>query len=93
MLKKNQLVKFVRPMSTMRTVLALIEQGHELRHDIVDASGLRLGQVVSALYNLKFIGCIRTDTDAQGRTVYRSPGRLYGVAPCLCGVRSIFDAR
>ncbi len=78
-------------MSTMRTVLALIEQGSEYRHAIVEASGLRVGQVTSAIYNLRFIGAIQLGTDEQGRTVYRSPGRMYGVAPCLRGVRSIFD--
>lgn len=78
-------------MSTMRTVLALIEQGHELRTEIVLTSGLRPGQVNSAIHNLVFIGAVHRCADAQGRTVYRSPGRVYGVAPCLRGVRSIFD--
>ena len=78
-------------MSTMRKVLGLVEQGHQHRADIVEASGLRVGQVVSALYNLTFIGAIHIGKDREGRTVYMSPGRLYGVAPCLRGVRSIFD--
>jgi hypothetical protein len=93
MLRKNQPIKWKKPMSTMRTVLALIEQGHEYRHDIVDLSGLRVGQVSSALANLVFIGAINRAADEHGRTVYRSPGRFYGVAPCLRGVRSIFDVR
>jgi hypothetical protein len=93
MLRKNQPIKFKKPYSTMRTVLALIEQGHEYRHDIVDLSGLRVGQVSGAIYNLVYIGAVQRGTDEQGRTVYRSPGRHYGVAPCLRGVRSIFDVR
>ena len=80
-------------MSTMRTVLGLIEQGCECRLAIVEASGLRPGQVSSAIHNLVFIGAVHKAADAQGRTVYRSPGRHYGVAPCLRGVRSIFDVR
>ncbi len=93
MLKKGKPVKFSKPVSTMRTVLALIEQGHQYRAEIVMVSGLQLGQVTSALYNLRFIGVIDLARDEQGRTVYRSPGRHYGVAPCLRGVRSIFDVR
>jgi hypothetical protein len=77
----------------MRTVLGLIEQGHESRHVIVELSGLRVGQVSSAIYNLVYIGAVHRGKDDQGRTVYRSPGRFYGVAPCLRGVRSIFDVR
>ena len=80
-------------MSTMRTVLALVEQGAQYRQDILDQSGLKLGQVTSALWNLTYIGAIKLGKDANGRTIYMSPGRHYGVAPCLRGVRSIFDVR
>ncbi len=93
MLKKNQPVKFTRPISTMRQVLLAIEQGIKYRHDIVEETKLRLGQVDSAIYNLKYIGVIEYGTDDNGRRVYLIPGTNYGVAKCLCGVRSIFDVR
>ena len=93
MLKKNQPVKFSRPMSTMRTVLLAVEHGHQYRHDILTETKLQAGQVQAALYNLTFIGVIVREIDAQGRSIYLIPGTNYGVAPCLCGVRSIFDVR
>jgi hypothetical protein len=80
-------------MSTMRVVLMAVEQGSQYRHEIVVETKLKVGQVSSALYNLTFIGAIVRQTDAEGRSVYLIPGRHYGVAPCLLGVRSIFDVR
>lgn len=93
MLKKNQPVKFSRPMSTMRTVLLAVEHGYQSRHDILTETKLKAGQVQAALYNLTFIGVVVREVDAQGRSVYLIPGTHYGVAKCLCGVRSIFDVR
>jgi len=94
MLKKNQPVKFVKPMSTMRQVLSAIEQGHESRQSIVDETGIVLNKVRAALFNLTFIGAIHRYEDAQGRSKYTIPGRMVGeVAHCLKGVRSIFDVR
>ena len=91
MLKKGQPVKFTRPVSTMRTVLASVENGYQYRHDIVDETGLKLGQVSAALYNLTFIGCITRMMDDNGRSVYMSPGRLYGSSDCFKGVNSVFS--
>ena len=93
MLKKNQPVKFSRPMSTMRAVLLAVEHGFQYRHDILEETKLKAGQVQAALYNLTFIGVVVREVDAQGRSVYLIPGTHYGVAKCLCGVRSIFDVR
>ena len=93
MLKKNQPVKFSRPISTMRTVLMAVEQGVQHRSDIMAETRLRPGQVQSALYNLTYIGAIRRINDAHGRSVYLLPDRIGAVAPCLLGVRSIFDVR
>jgi predicted transcriptional regulator len=91
MLKKNTPVKFSRPMSTMRIVLSVIEQATTTRHEITAQCNLQPGQVKSALHNLVFIGAVIRQTDEEGRAVYALPGRLGAVAPCLCGVRSIFD--
>ena len=93
MLKKNTPVKFSRPISTMRTVLAAVEHGFMYRHDILTETNLKAGQVQAALYNLTFVGVIQRAEDANGRSIYLVPGRQYGVAKCLCGINSIFNAR
>jgi hypothetical protein len=93
MLKKDKPVKFTRPMSTMRVVLLAVEHGFESQADIVDETKLLVGQVRSALWNLTYIGVVNRDRDANGRSVYLIPGRQYGVAQCLRGVRSIFDVK
>lgn len=94
MLKKNQPVKFAKPVSTMRTVFEAVEQGIETRAAIVEETGLVLNKVRAALFNLTFIGVIQRYEDEQGRSRYTIPGRMVGgVARCLCGVRSIFDVR
>jgi len=91
MLKKNQPVKFSRPMSTMRTVLLAVEHGFQYRQDILMETKLKPGQVQAALYNLTYIGVVVRNVDDNGRSVYLIPGTNYCVAPCLRGVRSIFD--
>jgi hypothetical protein len=94
MLKKNQPVKFCKPVSTMKSVYEAIEQGIETRTDIVESTGLVLGKVRAALFNLTFIGVIQRYEDKEGRSRYTIPGRMVGdVAHCLKGVRSIFDVR
>ena len=94
MLKKNQPVKFAKPMSTMRQVLSAVEHGFETRQSIVDETGLVLNKVRAALFNLTFIGAIQRYEDGHGRSKYTIPGRMVGeVAHCLKGVRSIFDVR
>lgn len=75
----------------MRRVLGAVEMGNERHADIVAATGLRMGQVVSALYNLAFIGAVIRSVDKQGRSIYVTPGRIGPVARNLRGVRSIFD--
>jgi hypothetical protein len=92
MLKKGQLIKFTKPVSTMRTVFEAVEQGSETRLEIAALTNLAHGQIRSALFNLTFIGAIKRYQDEQGRSRYTIPGRMVGpVAPCLKGVRSIFD--
>lgn len=93
MLKKGQSVKFTRPVSTMKTVLRAVEQGKSTRFEIQEETGLRIGQISSALYNLTFIGVIHRIDDAQGRSTYRIPGRIYGFPDNLKGIRSIFDVK
>ena len=80
-------------MSTMRTVLLAVEQGHQYKYEITKETKLKQGQVNSALWNLTFIGAVMRDTDKEGRSVYLLPGKIYRIAPCLMGVRSIFDIR
>jgi hypothetical protein len=93
MLKKNQPVKFERPMSTMRQVYLSIEQGNKYRGDIQADTKLLQGQVQSALWNLVYIGAVVRKDDKEGRSVYQVPGMEYTVAKNLLGVRSIFDVR
>jgi hypothetical protein len=91
MLKKGQNLAFIRPMSTMRRCLEAVEKGADNRQAVIDATGLRKGQVRSALFNLTFIGAIYIKTDKQGRTTYTT--QAHPVAPCLCGVSSIFSVK
>jgi predicted transcriptional regulator len=93
MLKKGQPVAFSKPMSTMKRVFEAIEQDHQYKREIRKATGLSQGQVDSAIWNLKFIGVIDRNKDREGRYTYAVAGRIGVVAPCLCGVRSIFDVR
>lgn len=93
MLKKNQPVKFLRPMSTMRTVLLAVEHGHQYRHDILEETKLKAVQVQAALYNLVFVGALIRDSDDSGRSIYLIPGQHQKVAKCLCGVNSIFNIK
>lgn len=93
MLKKNQPVKFSRPISTMRAVFEQVEQGVMYRVDIVEKTGLVQSKVRAALYNLTFIGVIQRGEDSQGRSVYVIPDTSVGVAKCLKGVSSIFHVR
>jgi hypothetical protein len=92
MLKKGvTLVKFTRPASAMRVCLMAVENDQRSKNEIVEYTKLSRGKVDSALRNLAYIGAIVRMEDAQGRSVYQLPGRLGRVAPCLMGVRSIFD--
>ena len=93
MLKKGQLVAFTRPMSTMRRVLDAIEVGNSRQIDIREYTGMRQGQVASALYNLVFVGALLRETDDQGRSVYFTKGMIGSVPGCLKGVNSIFNPR
>ena len=92
-LRKNHIASFTRPMSAMRQVLSAVELGTDRRDDIAAATGLRVGQVRSALYNLAFIGAVVLARDAQGRSIYVTPGRMGAVAANLRGVCSIFHVR
>ena len=92
MLKKGvTLVKFTRPASAMRLCLMAVENDQRNKTDIIEYTKLSRGKVDSALRNLAYIGAIIRREDSQGRSVYQLPGRLGPVAPCLMGVRSIFD--
>lgn len=91
-MKKGQThFKFIRPMSNMRLVLSVVEQGNCTRQAIKDASGLFAGQVARALHNLSFIGAITIGRDDCGRFNYFIPGSRVGVAPNLKGINSIFS--
>ncbi len=92
MLKKGvTLVKFTRPASAMRLCLMAVENNQRNKTEIMKYTKLDRGKVDSALRNLAYIGAIIRREDAQGRSVYQLPGRMGAVAPCLLGVRSIFD--
>lgn len=92
MLKKGvTIVKFTRPASAMRVVLMAVENGKTSRREIQSETKLDKGKVESALKNLAYIGAIIREVDRNGRSVYGLPGRIGKVAPCLMGVRSIFD--
>ena len=94
MLKKGQMVKFSKPVSSMKTVYEAIEQGHCYRHVLIKETGLNENQVRAALWNLSFISAIKRVTDDQGRTMYVLPGAwVTPVSPCLLGVSSIFNCR
>lgn len=76
----------------MKRVLEAIEQDNLYRIDIEKATGLQTGQVRSAIFNLTFIGAIQRAKDNNGKTVYFVSGKFTGgVAPCLRGIRSIFE--
>jgi transcription initiation factor IIE alpha subunit len=93
MLRKGQPVKFSKPMSTMRVVLGVIENGAIYKQDIVTESGLKEGQVRSALFNLTYVGCIKLGKDREGRTIYIAPGTVNEVSDLLLGINSIFNHR
>lgn len=93
MLKKNQAVKFSRPISTMRTVFEQVQNGTMYRADIVQNTGLMQSKVRAALYNLVFVGVIHREDDESGRSVYLIPKTTIGVGQCLKGVASIFHVR
>lgn len=92
MLKKGvTLVKFTRPASAMRLCLQAVENDQRYKDDVMKYTKLNRGKVDSALRNLAYIGAIIRTTDKQGRSVYQLPGRIGAIAPCLLGIRSIFD--
>lgn len=92
-LRKGKPLPLHKP-STMRLVLSAVEEGHKYRREVIKATGLQDGQVRSALHNLVFVGLLNRHMDSSGRSVYIPPGQWHGeTAPCLCGVRSIFDVR
>lgn len=93
MLKKNQPVKFARPISTMRAVFEEVQGGTKYRVDIVENTGLVQSKVRAALYNLTFVGVIQRAEDEQGRSIYLIPNSVVGVGQCLKGVASIFHVR
>lgn len=93
MLKKNQAVKFSRPISTMRTVFEQVQSGTMYRVEIVENTGLVPSKVRAALYNLVFVGVIQRGEDEQGRSIYLIPNSVVGVGQCLKGVASIFHVR
>lgn len=94
MIKKGQMVKFTRPVSSMKTVLEAIEQGVCYRHTLVEETTLNENQVRAAIYNLSFIGAIKRTLDYNGRTMYVTAGTwTEPVSNCLLGVSSIFNCR
>ena len=93
MLKKGQMVKFARPVSSMKTVYEAIEQGVCCRHTLIAETKLNENQVRAALWNLSFISAIKRVDDANGRTMYVLPSAwTEPVAQNLRGVSSIFHA-
>ena len=92
-LRKGKPLPLHKP-STMRIVLSAVEEGHKYRREVIKATGLQDGQVRSALHNLVFVGLLERHEDSTGRSIYLPPGTWHGeTAPCLIGVRSIFDVK
>lgn len=91
-LKKNQPVSFLRPNSTMKTVLKSIQDGNYSRSRIAIDTRLRDGQVKSALYNLTFIGAVKAER-FEGRTIYLIPTdhEQPRCSKCFANVNSIFN--
>ena len=91
-MKKGQThFKWIKPMSNMRLVLSVVEQGNCTKKAITDASGLVSGRVSRALHNLSFIGAITIGRDDFGRFQYYIPDSRVGVAKNLKGINSIFS--
>ncbi len=91
-MKKGQThFKFIRPMSNMRRVLEVVEQGNCTHQSIGDASGLLKGRVKQALKNLCFIRAVIVDRDSNGRNIFVIPHSRIGVAANLKGINSIFS--
>ena len=94
MLKKDKTVPFVHPMGTMKQCLDCVNDGLGLSRLIVERTGLREGQVKSALYNLTFIGAIKRAADRQGRMGYVVPGAAVEVTTqCWNRAASVFHPR
>ena len=90
MIRKGRPLPLEKP-SNMRVVLNSIEMGNKYRREIVIHTGLKEGQVRSALYNLAFIGLVKRTVDEANRSVYLSPGQWHSqVAANLKGISSIF---
>jgi hypothetical protein len=68
-LKKNQAPR-LNPDSTMGIVYRSISNFEKTKEDVVRDTGLRVGQVKSALHNLVFVGLLSFDKDDSGRIVY-----------------------
>ena len=93
MIRKNQPVKFSKPVSSMKTVYECVNDGARTRAEIIKASGLVTAKARAAIWNLVFVGIILKTEDSEGRTIYVMPGTIQGVASCLKSVRSIFDVQ
>lgn len=92
-LRKNQPVKFARPISSMKTVYQCIEQkGPLTRNEIIRETGMVVAKGQAAIWNLVFVGALQRCEDSEGRTVYALPGSwLNPTADILKGVNSIFN--
>lgn len=94
MLKKNQALALKRD-STMKMVHSCVELGIRTKEDISKETGLRIGQVKSALYNLAFIGLLRFKKENGNPSVYYLIDEIEAglTNDCLKGINSIFNHR
>jgi transcription initiation factor IIE alpha subunit len=74
----------------MKRVYDAINDGLFYKHEIIEETKLREGQVRSAIYNLTFISCIVKCKDKEGRTIYRIPGFVEVTAECWAMASSVF---
>lgn len=91
-MKKNQPVKFHKPASTMRRVFQSITDGNHSRIKIAVDTGLRDGQIKSALYNLSFIGLIDVRKEnGKSRYMLADKDESPACSACFRFVNSIFN--
>jgi hypothetical protein len=92
MLRKNHVLTLKRD-STMKMVHSCVELGIRTKEDISKDTGLRIGQVKSALYNLVFIGLLRFTKENGNPSVYYLIDEIEAglTNECLKGINSIFN--
>ena len=90
MLKKNA-ANYPSHDSTMGRVYKCVSHESKTRDEIVRETGLRHGQVKSALHNLVFIGLLAFDKEGTKSAKYFKREGNTTFPDCLKGVSSVFN--